>query len=296
MTMKTTVRLSISFLLASLGWGCNLINPTETLPSYIIIDEFSFTTNYSTEFSDSEKITEMWVFANDQVIGSYDLPAEVPILLEGMTEIKIYAGIKRDGIASTRDIYPFYQVHIQDLNLQPASRDTIRPEYVYVENANIISVDDFENANAFIIDNSSEGSVIRTTDPAVVFEGDGSVHLKLTEEENLIRVTTNEQQFDLPSNRSAYLEMNYRCDNSMAMGLFSSDGFSEDKNYVIILTPTVDEDGEQYWNKIYVNLMDVISQTSSANSYEVFFEASRDIDNDSEINVYIDNIKIVYFP
>jgi hypothetical protein len=90
--------------------------------------------------------------------------------------------------------------------------------------------------------------------------------------------------------------MNYRCDNSMAMGLFSSDGFSEDKNYVIILTPTVDEDGEQYWNKIYVNLMDVISQTSSANSYEVFFEASRDIDNDSEINVYIDNIKIVYFP
>lgn len=294
--MKTTVRLSISFLLASLGWGCNLINPTETLPSYIIIDEFSFTTNYSTEFSDSEKITEMWVFANDQVIGSYDLPAEVPILLEGMTEIKIYAGIKRDGIASTRDIYPFYQVHIQDLNLQPASRDTIRPEYVYVENANIISVDDFENANAFIIDNSSEGSVIRTTDPAVVFEGDGSVHLKLTEEENLIRVTTNEQQFDLPSNRSAYLEMNYRCDNSMAMGLFSSDGFSEDKNYVIILTPTVDEDGEQYWNKIYVNLMDVISQTSSANSYEVFFEASRDIDNDSEINVYIDNIKIVYFP
>jgi hypothetical protein len=198
MTMKTTVRLSISFLLASLGWGCNLINPTETLPSYIIIDEFSFTTNYSTEFSDSEKITEMWVFANDQVIGSYDLPAEVPILLEGMTEIKIYAGIKRDGIASTRDIYPFYQVHIQDLNLQPASRDTIRPEYVYVENANIISVDDFENANAFIIDNSSEGSVIRTTDPAVVFEGDGSVHLKLTEEENLIRVTTNEQQFDLP--------------------------------------------------------------------------------------------------
>jgi len=74
------------FLLATLGWGCNLINPTETLPSYIIIDEFSFTTNYSTEFSDSEKITEMWVFANDQVIGSFDLPAEVPILLEGMTE------------------------------------------------------------------------------------------------------------------------------------------------------------------------------------------------------------------
>jgi len=203
----------------------------------------------------------------------------------------VYAGIKRDGIASTRDIYPFYEVHIQNINLQPASRDTIRPEYVYVENATIISVDDFENANAFIIDDSSEGSVIRTTDPALVFEGNGSVHLKLTEEENLIRVTTNEQQFDLPSNRSAYLEMNYRCDNSMAMGLFSSDGFSEDKNYVIILTPTVDEDGEQYWNKIYVNLMDVISQTSFANSYEVFFEASRDIDNDSEINVYIDNIK-----
>lgn len=238
----------------------------------------------------------MWVFADDQVIGSYDLPAEVPILLEGVTEIKVYAGIKRDGISSTRDIYPFYQVHIEDINLQPGSRDTIRPEYVYVENANIISVDDFENANAFIIDDSSEGAVIRTTDPALVFEGDGSVHLKLTEEENLIRVTTNEQQFELPSNRSAYLEMNYRCDNSMAMGLFSSDGFSEDKNYVIILTPTIDEDGEQYWNKIYVNLMDVITQTSIANSYEVFFESSRDIDNDSEINVYIDNIKIVYFP
>lgn len=266
------------------------------LPAFIVIDEYSFTTNYSTEYSDSEKISEVWVFANDQVIGSYDLPTEVPILLEGMTEIKVYAGIKRDGIGTTRDIYPFYQVHIENLDLQPMKRDTIRPEFVYVENAEIISVDDFENANAFVIDNSSEGSIIRTTDSDIVFEGDGSAHLKLTPDENLIRVTTNEQQYVLPSNRSAYMELNYRCDNSMAMGLFASNGFDEEKNFVIILTPTVTDAGVEYWNKIYIDLSKVLSETSSATSYEVFFESSRDIDNDSEINVYLDNIKLVYFP
>lgn len=279
-----------------LGWGCNLINPTEDLPAILIIDEFSFSTTYNTEYSASENITEVWVFADDQVIGAFDLPAEVPVLGEGVTQIKVYPGIKVNGIGSTRDIYPFYQVHIENIDLQPLKVDTIRPVFQYVDNAVIVSVDDFETSNAFIIDDSSEGSVIRTTDPAVVFEGDGSGHLKLTAEENLVRVTTNEQQYELPTNRLIYLEMDYRCDNSMAMGLFANTEFDSEKRYIVVLNPTVNDDGSEYWNKVYVAIDPTVALTSTFDTYEVFFESSRDQDNDSEINVYIDNVKLVYFP
>ncbi|MDG1780318.1 MAG: hypothetical protein P8H59_05150 [Flavobacteriales bacterium] len=294
--MKTTVRLSIFCLLSMLGWGCNLINPTEELPAILIIDEFSFSTTYNTEYSASENISEVWVFANDQVIGAFDLPAEVPVLGEGVTQIKVYPGIKVNGIGSTRDIYPFYEVYIENIDLQPLKVDTIRPVFQYVDNAVIISVDDFETSNAFVIDNSSEGSVIRTTDPEVVFEGDGSGHLKLTAEENLVRVTTNEQQYELPTNRLIYLEMDYRCDNSMAMGLFANTEFDSEKRYIVVLNPTVNDDGSEYWNKVYVAIDPTVALTSTFDTYEVFFESSRDQDNDSEINVYIDNVKLVYFP
>lgn len=279
-----------------LAWGCNLINPTEELPAILIIDEYSFSTTYNTEYSASENITEVWVFANDQNIGAFDLPAEVPVLGEGVTQIKVYPGIKRNGIGSTRDIYPFYEVHIENIDLQPLKVDTIRPVFKYVENAVIVSVDDFETSNAFIIDDSSEGSVIRTTDPAVVFEGDGSGHMKLTTEENLVRVTTNEQQYELPENRLIYLEMDYRCDNSMAMGLFANTEFDSEKRYILVLNPTVNEDGTEYWNKVYIAIDPTVAQTNSFDTYEVFFESSRDQNNDSEINVYIDNVKLVYFP
>ncbi|MCH2200066.1 MAG: hypothetical protein MK081_14910 [Flavobacteriales bacterium] len=292
--MKTTLgAICIACCLAAFV-GCEIINPAEPLPAYLVIPSFDLVTDYSSEGSDAEKITEVWVFANDQLIGAYDLPAEVPILVDGVTDIEIYPGIKNNGVATDRIIYPFYSTYQLDLDMRPLEKDTIFPVFGYKESVSVINVDDFENNTVFTVDIGVEGEIVRTTDDAVVFEGDGSGLATLTADEALTRIVTNEQDFDLPGNRLSYLEMNFRSNNSMAVGLLAVSPASTEREYLVILNPTTNDAGEEEWNKVYVDLSTIAATYSTFSDFEVFIESVED-ESGKEVELYFDNIKIVHF-
>ena len=73
MGVRTTFYL---FFLASICSamlsGCRWIDPDESTPAFVRIDEFTFVgdPDYG---SSSEKITEVWVFANGETIGAIPL-------------------------------------------------------------------------------------------------------------------------------------------------------------------------------------------------------------------------------
>jgi hypothetical protein len=171
-TMKTTSYLLIT-LLALVMSACNIINPDESLPAYIHIDEFEFESTQGFG-SASENITEIWAYSNDQLLGAYDLPADIPVIDLGTTNILLRAGIKNNGISATRIQYPFYTDYRQDVSLEAFETDTIRPYFTYKEISPMAFADDFDSGTLFVMEASSQGEFVVTNDTENVFEGNGS--------------------------------------------------------------------------------------------------------------------------
>ena len=76
--------------------GCEIINPKEDTPSYLKINSIPLNTRKSaseTYGSNSNNIVDAWVFANGKLIGSFELPATIPILAEGNVEIRRFGRV-----------------------------------------------------------------------------------------------------------------------------------------------------------------------------------------------------------
>lgn len=279
--------------LAVLFAGCSLFDPDEPLPAYLVIPELEFTTDYITEGTDSHRITEVWVFANARMVGAYELPAVVPIIAEGPTDLQLFPGIKNNGKATFRQIYPLISDVAVTKVLEPLKKDTIIPQFSYRPNANIILIDDFETANVFRLDDNVQGTMEPTTDPAIVFEGNRCLSVRLSETEVITRIKTNEQQYQLPGSRLSWLEMNYRSDNTMAVGLESTGPSGTQREFTVVLGPTTGANGTPEWRKVYIELLPIVS-IFPGSTFEVVVEAVKD-QNNTSANLWFDNFKIVHF-
>ncbi|MEO0405195.1 MAG: hypothetical protein AAF193_10020, partial [Bacteroidota bacterium] len=104
----------------------------------------------------------------------------------------------------------------------------------------------------------------------------------------------NSEFFDLPFNKRTFLEMDYKCDNSFAVGLFAYDGSEEAKNLALILKPTTDDNGQSQWNKIYIDLQEIVQVNPNADNFKLYLEAVKDADN-TTATLFFDNFKIIHF-
>ena len=108
----------VSFLFVSfLYQSCEEIDINEGVPSYINIPSIEVVTDLTNEGSNSHKITDAWVYFDNNLQGVYPLPASFPVLLSGKQNISIKAGIKNNGIAATRVKYPFYDYFNAEITL-----------------------------------------------------------------------------------------------------------------------------------------------------------------------------------
>jgi hypothetical protein len=173
---KLLLFLSISIIL--IISSCELYNPSEPIPAYIHIDKINLTTTFSTEGSNSHKITDAWIYIDEQLVGCFELPATFPVLYEGSHQIKIRPGIKVNGIAATRSPYPFYINYDTIVNLQKGAKLNLTPTVKYRSNMTFNFMEDFENTGTIISKSPTAGvdtsiQRIDVPDPNV-FEGNGS--------------------------------------------------------------------------------------------------------------------------
>src|SRR5690606_1839939 len=104
---KNMIKGLITLLCAVLALAsCSVLdNKEEGVPTYIRIDDIGFETTEG-QGTDDHKITHAWVYANDQFVGAYEVPALVPVLNQGNTEIKVSGGIEYNGISAYPGVYP----------------------------------------------------------------------------------------------------------------------------------------------------------------------------------------------
>jgi hypothetical protein len=277
-------------LLFSLFISCNIINPAEEIPAYIEIDtSYFFVNNPAKEGSASHKITDAWVYINNDFRGVFELPTKFPVLDKNDCDITIRPGIKMNGIAATRVNYLLYRPFTTRLNLQPLSVYKITPTYTYYENLKFPFKEDFESSNSFENYPRSDTSIIRTNNPSLVFEGNFSGALYLDKERSYFKAkAVSANKFKLPdSGKTVFLEMNYRCNNTFAIGFGSKYNVDAIETLLIILNPSPN------WNKIYINFTEEASKNASALEHYFYIESILN-PGVEKAEIFLDNLKIVH--
>ena len=255
--------------------ACNKEN-TDEIPSYINIESITL------EEDTLNKITDAWIYINDQIQGVYELPTEFPVLNRGNQQIRIRAGIKLNGIASTRIAYPFYSSFIDTINLAIDSIIKMNPIVHYIDSANFF-FEDF-NEDSIVIDSTinSDVNLIRETE-----DGNNYAVGKLNDSLMVFEIATHEL-INLPqAGAPVFLELNYKCNTEFLVGVYVNYTQLVNQKDLLWVNP------KENWNKIYINLTPAISEGINATSFKVFIGMVRDFSL-TQNEIYLDNIKIVY--
>lgn len=278
----------ILFTLVGISFSsCSKDKQEAAIPAYIAINNFTLTTDYINEGSASENITDAWVYLNDNLVGVYQLPAKFPVIQTGNYNLKIFAGIKENGIGSTRVRYLLYSNYEEQVLLEKGVTLTVNPAIGYQSIAQFPWIEDFEGASlSFTYHAQSDTTIDKST--LNVFEGSYSGRASLTATMDYFEmqspVLTN-----LPKNGNLiFLEFDYKINETLLVGVYAG----TDQLSLVFLNPTED------WNKIYINLTNLITSTASASSYKVYFGILDTPSNPFVIDnpeLYFDNIKIVHF-
>lgn len=260
------------------------------IPSYIRIDTIPLTTDYNEQGTASNKITDAWVYIDDNLVGAFELPAQFPVLASGKHKITVRPGIKLNGISATRYYYYFYSKYDITTTLYQDSVIKINPTTTYADYTYFAWKEDFESGSISLQrDSKSDTGLVRATG-TLAFEGNVSGLAVLDGDRDTCEISSTDA-FSLPTSgtKSIYLELNYKNNVPFTVGLIVNDYglYSHIYHEVLILNKT------DVWKKVYVNLTPSVSTYSGAKNFGIFFGFVRDT-SAPKAEVYLDNIKLVH--
>lgn len=290
-TRRSFLNLIFFIVTITVTVSCESRNDDDLVPAYISIEEIVVTSNLS-QGSPSSNITDAWVYLDETLIGSFELPATVPILAEGKRNITIRPGIKLNGISNTRAAYPFYTEIKREVNLVKDSVVNISGLTTYEQNTTFPWIEDFE-LSSITLDTTSTSTVGlgRTNDADLIFHEPGNSYsgiITMTNDSSVFEAATIDK-FDFPANGGyVFLEVNYKINHPLVAGVFYSINGARVQRPMVILNKT-DE-----WNKIYINLSVIKYDTPTASDFQVFFGAEKE-DGTEDAVFLLDNIKLVRF-
>lgn len=285
------MRLYLGFFLCVIALtSCRLLDPDEPKPGYIRIDKIAFYDSLSSSPAKDEvqKFADAWVYVDEQLQGVYELPVRLPLLLEGKHSISIAPGIIVNGIAATRKIYPFAKVYKIDADFSPTIEQTLSPQTAY-QYQHFKFIEDFENPT-FLIDTTKRSTAgVNRVEGNNAFRGQYSAHIMLNDSTNVLDMETIAKYSVSTFNPNPiYLEMNYKTDFLMNIGLYLNQGSTVTKVSKLYLNPNKD------WHKVYIDLTTEV-KTASANgqTFSVYLSAVKD-STQSAGNIYLDELKLIY--
>ena len=249
----------------------------DVIPTYLKIDNVVLI-----EANTNSNITDAWVYVNDQLQGVYELPAMFPLLEDGIQKVRVKAGIKVNGIASSRIAYPFYTSYFEDITFIQNETQSITPVVSYLDSINYF-LEDFEGTGVNI-----EETAISDTNLINIFDGDNNYGVGVLSDSLFTFEIATDELNDLPqSGAPVFLELDYKSNTQFLVGVYVNDPQSVEQKDLLWITP------KQDWNKIYVNLTSIISEGINASSFKVFIGMKRDFSLEKN-ELYFDNIKVVY--
>lgn len=264
---------------------------SDGVPSYLGLGTVNVQTEPEMQGSGSHNITDLWVFVNDRPLGVWEAGSKVPVLHSGTVNVKLIAGVRRNGLRDDRIQYPFYETWSGDLDLVEQNTTTVAPDLIYFGNS-LFWLEDFESAgHKFSRSDDSDTTLNLVHGADTVLGGAASGELLVTSDRPFVRMFTTDP-FDVGP--PAFLELDYRSDHRMLIGvLYTAAGSSTvtDVPY-LYLSPTLRSDGGMPWTKVYVDLSELVTVPGASNQR---FYLQMDLNSGaSSGRVYLDDLKLVH--
>jgi len=241
--------------------------------------------------STSHNIKDLWMFLDGVDLGVFQLPANIPVIDEENVStgiLQFSPGVRNNGINKSPIIYPFYDSFILEKDITKGNVEEIDLVFNYGSAVKFALVSDFESGNDFGYDADEDGNLGIVASSTDVFEGSKSGLIALDEDNLFTEIGTSLSFENLPSNGSpVFMELDYKNDVDLNVGLIGFLGNTPIKNYNLVLNPS------EEWNKVYVDFSFVI-QESQLDSYKILLGAGIDAGGEPA-NVFIDNVKLVHF-
>jgi hypothetical protein len=282
--------LSITFVLILLlaQTSCEKFSGNQTVPAYLRIDSIQLTTDYATEGTAIHNITDAWVYIDGELIGTFQMPATFPILKEGTHTLQVLPGIKKDGIATTRINYPFYQFITKQVTLVPdQTLDVGILHTTYSPKVKFIWKEDFENAAITIDSTKATTEKIRLTNTdSLTLEG---LHSGIVELDTVgaTFAAVSHSTFSIPYS-SVFLEMNFRLNCDLDVGVYVNAFGLINQTPIMTLLPTHNK-----WKKIYIDLTTTLNSYTGATSFRVYYYVKNT--TGTPYRILMDNIKVLSF-
>ena len=269
--------------------SCDLINPAEPVPATIHLNPFTFDIEPG-QGSANNRISEVWVYANGNYLGTFSPPVDIRYLEEGLTSFTFRPGIRNNGIAGDAITYPLFTGYTIDFDIVPGTTYQVTPLTRYQPDAVFSLIADFELSNPFTDnkDTVAASQVLRSmTD---VFEGQYAGEIIMSEQADYIDVGQALGMSDLPvDGTAAYLEFRYKCETEFSIGILGTNLEGQSySNYFYLVKPTTE------WNMLYIELTDLL-EASALSSYKIFFRSLYPPSaTKPELPIFLDNIKVVH--
>ncbi len=278
--------------------SCDKFDGEQEVPSYISIDTIGFSSIYSDEGTDKQRITDAWVYVNDQLVGGFEMPFTAPVLNRGEVKLEIRPGIILNGISETRAPYPYFApIIINDFSLEQGEVAGINDlNTVYRDNTEFVWREEFED-EAFAIVKGPEGEVdiARTSPPGspeaftdenseysgVAVLGSDNSRMVLQSDDG------NDGGFELRKGNFIFLELHYKTEVPLITGLFINQ-----QNQFIQKRPFVGLNPTDEWKKVYINFTPLVNEEVGAVDFRFYFEANAS-EGQAGSKIYLDNIKLL---
>ncbi|MEO7082384.1 MAG: hypothetical protein ABIY71_12695 [Flavobacteriales bacterium] len=257
------------------------------IPSYIWVE--SPTVVDAVGQGVSSKITDLWVYVNDQPVGVWEPGKRIPLIAAGTNSVKLIAGVRKNGLTDSRIQYPFYATWQQQVDLVPERTVTLTPQFRYYDNVDIWLAD-FNTGLRFDTLNCTATMVLVDSDSTLVGQGLRNGRINLDTEHSIYRGVSSGDPF-INTGNVAFLEIDYRSDTHLLIGVrYTLAGVQREVAYLYAV-PTKKADGSMPWNKLYVDLAEPWS-TPGALDKRFYIKAQLEDGATSGV-VEVDNIKVV---
>ena len=319
MSRKSTLFAFLAFAVFVVAFSsCRKFEGSQTVPAYIHIDSIIVDplTDYFVYGANTSKITDAWVYVDDDAIGCFELPATFPVLKKGPRKVAIYGGIKSNGISAVRAPYPFYKPLVyQNLNLVEDSIVNLNPVLTYYPIGDGVEkgwMEDFENTNTLTpVSGDTTIQIIRINGPEAWHSPNSfySGKIVLPPDSLDFTVATPEDGFDFHTNYLNYcmLEMDYKCSDAFYVGVMYYESYSLQSHPLLRIQPTDTVNAiPQRWNKIYVNIGPIMNEHVNATYFRIYMTSDLSVSPvygepdyvqpDRPRYYYFDNLKLFYRP
>ncbi|MCC7244198.1 MAG: hypothetical protein IT269_00845 [Saprospiraceae bacterium] len=267
----------------------------EPIPAYVRIEPF---TVQAAGGADWQKITDGWLYINGEFLGAYTLPAEVPVLTEGETDIIVFPGIKENGILSTPAIYPFLLRYDVKKTLTAGKITTVQPITSYDPTATFAwdpARGTFDENSTIVLENrdSDDGMNLLLTSQDAFFGK--SLLMEVDSVHPLMDVTTELAAMPTTGGQKVWLEMHYKTDMPFSIWLVGSkSGQEQIPKSVYLFNP-----GSE-WRKIYLQITDFVAEVNPSPQHKVRFLLNLPKNGSggytqTKGKVLIDNIRIIHY-